>query len=96
MNVTLRIKVPEGSVNSLEEKSAYEDNTTSYREDCNHYIQENMFLLLQLKLIILFYVSMTFYILSLWLDSLSSFVHIENLYSTFKISSNINPSLDLH
>ena len=53
-------------------------------------------MLLQLKLIVLFHVSMAFYVLPLWPDSLSQFVHIGNLYSAFKMSSNINPSLDLH
>lgn len=44
MNMTLRIKVPGGSVNIFGEKFAYEDNTTTYRYRIQLYldIKENV------------------------------------------------------
>ena len=47
--------------------------------NCKHEIKKNMFLLHQLKLIVLFHESMAFYNLSLWLDSLPWFIHKRNL-----------------
>lgn len=70
--MTLNFKVPGGSVNSfgkiLPMKIILAIEDTEY--DYNHDIKENMFLLHQLKLIMLFHVPMTLYKLSLWLDTL--------------------------
>ena len=63
--------------------------------NCNHDIKEKIFLSPQRKLIMLLHVSMTSYKLFLWLDPLPWYNYLGNLYSTFKISSNITPSMEL-
>lgn len=59
-------------------------------QNCNHDNKENVFIP-STEIDYAFHVSMTFYKLSLRLDSFPWFIHIGNLYFTFKISSNINP-----